>query len=159
MEVREEPSGPIMHSAKTGRTYSIECRIRRTRGSAVHDRSPRWTLVTPPHTQVREEHRCGDQASALSKYGVVSAGNYACAWTSDGPIARAGLRSVACTAWEGGRSEVGNGSVAIAEDFGHAIAGNSRTAIAGTGPRKPATMVLRWQRKTARFAELARRAS
>ena len=73
----------------------------------------------------------GDHAAALSKYGVVSAGNYACAWTSDGPIARAGLRSVACTAWEGGRSEVGNGSVAIAEDFGHAIAGNYSTAIAG----------------------------
>jgi hypothetical protein len=73
----------------------------------------------------------GDHAAALSKYGVVSAGNYACAWTSDGPMARAGLRSVACTAWEGGKSEVGNGSVAIAEDYGHAVAGNYSTAIAG----------------------------
>ena len=72
-----------------------------------------------------------DHAAAISKYGPVSAGNYACAWTSDGRLAQAGMRSVACTAYEGGRSVVGNGSVAIAEDFGHAIAGNYSTAIAG----------------------------
>lgn len=73
----------------------------------------------------------GDHSAALSKYGPVSAGNYACAWTSDGQFAQAGLRSVACTSGEAGKSVVGNGSVAVAEDFGQATAGNYSTAIAG----------------------------
>ena len=72
----------------------------------------------------------GNHSAAVSRFGDVKAGDFGCAWTSDGEVAVAGHRGVAWT-YEGGRSEVRGVGVAITDDWGNAVAGDFGIAIAG----------------------------
>ena len=72
----------------------------------------------------------GSYGAALSTFGDVQAGDYACAWTSFGLKAAAGRHGVSRSD-EFGRSEVQDAGVAITREWGTAIAGDSGVAIAG----------------------------
>jgi hypothetical protein len=71
----------------------------------------------------------GDYGLVTSHFGEVTVGDWGCAITRDGPMARGGKRSlVSCG--EFGEAHAGDSGVAIASSYGRAVAGERGLAIA-----------------------------